>query len=88
MNSGIALLITSPRPTARTGITNKKITAILPPMINAMTKANTSISGQRIAIRTIIMYAICTLEISVVSLVTRDDVENLSILANEKFWIL
>mgnify|MGYP001152701170 CR=1 FL=1 len=42
-------------PTARTGTTNRKIQAIFPPMTKAMTKANTSISGARMAVRISIM---------------------------------
>ena len=51
--------------------------AILPPITNAITNANISISGQRMAMRMIIIYAIWTLVTSVVSRVTRDEVEKL-----------
>ena len=43
-----------------------------------------NIIGERTAMRIIIIYAICTFEISVVRRVTRLEVENLSILVKEK----
>ena len=57
-------------------------------MTNAMTAEKTSISGARIAIRMIIMYAICTFVTSVVRRVTSDEDENLSMFWNEKNWML
>ena len=45
-------------------------------------------SGQRIAMRMIIMYACWTLVTSVVSRVTSELVENRSMLENENPWIL
>ena len=57
-------------------------------MMNAMITASVSISGLRMAVRMIIMYAIWTLPTSVVSLVTRDDEENLSMFSKEKDWML
>ena len=44
-----------------------------------------SISGARTAVRMIIIKAICTFDTSVVRRVTSEDVENWSMLANEKF---
>ncbi len=43
------------RPKPRIGATTRKMSAILPPMINAMTKEKTSIRGQRMAVRITIM---------------------------------
>ena len=83
LNSGIVLRTTSASPTPNTGMTSRKITAILPPMINAIANENTSIRGQRMAVRTIIIYAICTLVPSVVMRVTRLDTENLSMFSKE-----
>ena len=48
-----------------------------------MVKENTSISGQRMAARMIIMKDIWTLLTSVVRRVTREEGENLSMLAKE-----
>ena len=53
-----------------------------------MKNAKISISGQRMAVRTIIMYASWTLETSVVSRVTREEVENLSMFSKEKVCML
>ena len=64
-------------------IVNKKIIASRPPMMNPIANENTSISGQRIATRMIIMNAIWTFIISVVIRVTRLDTENLSMFSNE-----
>lgn len=63
--SGTVLSATSVRPTPSTGSTKRKIQAILPPMMKAMTKAKTSMSGERIAVRMTIMYANWTLVTSV-----------------------
>ena len=46
--------------------------------------AKMNISGARIAMRMIIMKAICTLPMSVVMRVTRDAVEKRSMFSNEK----
>ena len=51
----MTLRMTANRPKPRIGATIRKMNAICPPMTNAMTNANTSISGQRIAVRMIIM---------------------------------
>ena len=64
------------------------MSASLPPMINAITTAKMSISGLLIAVRMIIIYAFWTLLTSVVSLVTSDDEENLSMFSKEKDWML
>ena len=71
----MVLRMTRYRPKARKGATIRNINAIFPPMTKAMTKANSSMSGQRIAVRMIIIYAFCTLVTSVVSRVTREEVE-------------
>ena len=65
-----------------------KVNASFPPMIKAMIMANRNITGALTAVLIVIIYAFCTLVISVVVLVTRDEVENLSMLENEKSWIL
>ena len=82
-NTGIAARITNASPMAKNGIVNKKIIASRPPMMNPIANENTSISGQRIATRMIIMNAIWTFIISVVIRVTRLDTENLSMFSNE-----
>ena len=51
---------------------------------NAMTMEKMNIIGLRMAMRMIIMKDICTLVTSVVSLVTRLEEENLSMLEKEK----
>ena len=71
-------------PAASTGSTKRKIQAIFPPIMKAMTKAKTSMSGERIARRIIIMKANCTFVTSVVILVTSDEVRKWSIFSNEK----
>ena len=72
------------RPTASTGMTTTKVKASFPAMTKAMVTAKISISGQRMAVRMIIMYAICTLDTSVVSRVTSEEEEKRSIFAKEK----
>ncbi len=57
-------------------------------MTNAMTAEKISISGARMAMRIIIIYAICTFVTSVVRRVTSDEDENLSMFWNEKNWML
>ena len=78
--------MTTASPAPSTGSTNRKIQAILPPIMKAMTKANTSMSGERIARRIIIMNANCTLVTSVVILVTREEVRKWSMFSKEKPW--
>ena len=63
-------------------MTTKEV-ARAPPIIYAITKENTSIRGALTAMRMSIIYAICTFVTSVVILVTREDVENLSMLEKE-----
>ena len=55
LKSGITLRITRNKPKPSTGTTNRKIAAILPPMTKAIIKAKISISGQRMAMRIIII---------------------------------
>ncbi len=62
-------------------------TAMEPPVTKAMTMANTSIMGLLMATRMIIMYAICTLLVSVVRRVTSELVEKRSMLENENRWM-
>ncbi len=69
---------------ARIGATNANIHAIRPPSRNAITKANIIIKGARTAILVSIINAFWTFVTSVVILVTRELVENLSILSKEK----
>ncbi len=57
-------------------------------MRNANTVEKIIIMGERNAILMSIWYAFCTLETSVVILVTRLEAENLSMFENEKFWML
>jgi len=71
----------SPRP--RTGTTNRKMKAIRPPITKAITNAKISISGQRMAMRIIIMYAFCTFVTSVVRRVTSEEVEKRSMFSKE-----
>ena len=59
-----------------------------PPETNAITMEKIAMSGQRIAMRMIIMNACWTLVTSVVSRVTSELVENRSMLENENPWIL
>lgn len=70
------------------GMTPRNIQPRLPPMTNVITSENISISGQRTAMRIIIIKENCTLFTSVVMRVTSDGVENLSIFSNEKSCIL
>ena len=71
----------NPNPTS--GMSPIKMKAIKPPLMNAITAENIIISGALTTIRIIIAKAICTCETSVVILVTKEAIENLSILANE-----
>ena len=63
-----------------------KIQATLALIDIAITTENISMNGLLTAILMIIWKAICTLLISVVSLVTILEVENWSMLSKEKFW--
>ena len=80
---GVAVRITRIRPMVSSGMVNRKIIASRPPMMNPMAKEKTSIRGQRMATRIIIIYAICTFIISVVIRVTKLDTENLSMFSKE-----
>ena len=66
-------------------MTATKIIASQPPIIKPAIKAEINIKGARTAMRMSIINAICTLEISVVRRVTKDDEENASIVVNENF---
>jgi len=87
-DSGIAFFIIKSNNNVSSGITLTNIQPRLPPITNVMTIENTSINGQRTAMRIIIMYENCTFVTSVVMRVTSDGVENLSIFSNEKSCIL
>ena len=56
--------------------------------MNAMMKAKMSTSGERTAMRMIIMNACWTLVMSVVRRVTSDELENVSMFAKLNVWIL
>ena len=71
------------RPNARNGTITTKDVARAPPMIYAIIMQKMSIRGALIAVLIIIIKDICTFATSVVSRVTRDDVENLSIFSKE-----
>ena len=83
LKRGIASFDTTYSPTPKIGTTKTNIHAIFPPITNAIMNEKISMSGERMAVLIIIMYAIWMFEISVVSLVTKDDVENLSMFSNE-----
>ena len=70
------------------GIANRKISDSLAFSEMAMITAMISMMGARTIIRIISMKVICVLFTSVVSLVTREAVVNLSMFANEKSCIL
>ena len=72
----------------RSGTTTTKVSASLPPMMNAMVIAKMSMKGDLTAVLMIIMKEFCTLVMSVVILVTREDVENLSMFPKENCWTL
>ena len=55
LKSGIVLRMTSTSPKARRGTAKRNIHAIRPPITKAITKANMSISGERMAMRMSIM---------------------------------
>ena len=87
-NIGSAFHMMMPSAIASTGMTARNIHARFPPMTKAMTAAKTIITGQRTAIRTIIIYAICRFQTSVVIRVTSEGVEYLSMFSKENVWIL
>ena len=70
------------------GIAPRNIHESVGLMPKAMISEKISISGQRTATLISIWYAFCRFVTSVVSLVTILDVENLSMLENEKFCTL
>ena len=72
------------RPTARNGVTHRKMAASCGLMRKAITKEKTSITGARKSMRLRIWKAICTLVTSVVMRVTRLAVEKRSMLEKEK----
>ena len=71
-------------PTTRTGIAMRKTVASFALMDIAIINAKMNINGERTAILIIIINVFWTFVTSVVSLVTREAVENLSTLAKEK----
>ena len=81
MGCALDIIIYMPKPS--TGTAQRNTVAIRAFILNDIIRENISISGLRIAIRMSIMYACCILVTSVVSLVIRLAVENLSILAKE-----
>ena len=83
--AGIASLPIITSPTPITGTTITKVVAREPPEINAITIAKANIKGALTAILIAIMKAFWTVVISVVILVTREDVENLSMFPKENF---
>ena len=70
-------------PTPRIGIDTKNTEESLASMLNAISSEAINITGPLINILIIIIYANCTLVTSVVNLVIKLDVENLSIFSNE-----
>ena len=83
LNAGIAFLAIIISPNTSTGMMTAKVAESFPPITYAMTTEKMSISGLRTAVRMSIMYANCTLPTSVVSLVTREAEENLSMFSKE-----
>ena len=84
LKSGIAFLIIRKSANAKNGTNATYTVDSCGHILNAIIIAKMNIIGERTAMRIIIIYAICTLEISVVRRVTRLEVENLSIFVNEK----
>ena len=84
---GNAWVMIRPRPSASSGSTATKTSERLALLRNAMTSANTSVHGERKAMRVSIMNACCTFVTSVVMRVTRPAVENLSMFENENSWM-
>ena len=74
--------------TKRIAAATRKIHAISAAMKKDMMAAKMNMTGARTSMRMHIWNAICTLVMSVVSLVMSEDVENLSIFAKEYVWIL
>ncbi len=59
-NAGMASRAMKNSPTTSTGTMTTKVSASLPPIMNAMMMEKIIISGARTAMRMHIMYAICT----------------------------
>ncbi len=85
LNSGIANFAIRSRPKLSSGMAAANTNASSLPTLMDMMTEKISISGARTAVRMIIIKAICTFDTSVVRRVTSEDVENWSMLANEKF---
>ena len=83
LNAGIAFFATRRSPQTRNGTTTTNVRASFPPMINAIIIEKMNISGLRTAVLIIIINDICTFDTSVVSLVTSEAEENLSMFSNE-----
>lgn len=75
--------ITAVSTPARMGMSATNTHEMVTLTVNAIAREKASMSGQRMATRMIIIYAICTFVTSVVRRVTRLEVENLSILEKE-----
>ena len=84
LNRGIAFEVMMTMPMTSMGSTSRYTTESEGAIMLAIVRANISMKGLRTAMRIIIMKAFWILVTSVVSLVTSDEVENLSIFANEK----
>ena len=80
----IACLTIKNNPKATIGTSPTKMKPINPPPTKVITAEKISIKGALTTIRIIIWKAFCTLLISVVILVTKDEAENLSIFWKEK----
>ena len=80
---GCVLKMISTSTAASTGTSARNTQEMVTLTVNDMTSEKMSMSGQRIATRMIIMYAICTLVTSVVWRVTSEDVEKRSMFAKE-----
>ena len=80
---GCVLKMMTTSTVASTGTNARKIQEIVTFTVNDITSEKMSMSGQRIATRMIIMYAICTFVTSVVWRVTSDEVEKRSMFAKE-----
>ena len=83
LKSGMVFRITKISPSASTGTSITKIHAMRPPIMKAIANAKMSIKGALTAMRMSMLKAKEMLVTSVVSLVTSDDVENLSIFSKE-----
>ncbi len=84
-NLGNAIRITMTSATRSSGITTPRMIASLAFISTAMIRPPISMPGARSIIRSAIMITFCIFVMSLVSLVTREPVENFSILAKENF---